>query len=1042
RVLDAETGGGADLTGDLACEPANLCYVIYTSGSTGRPKGVMVPHGAVSATLRWRLARYGLTPADCVLQNIAFTFDPSLWQIFGALLSGARLVLVPPGGHQDFSGLVRTIARERVTITDLAPSMLRAFLEQEGLDGCGSLRLLFAGGETLEPELARRFAARFPDAELYNIYGPTEAAIDASTWRCAPRPAAATLPIGAPISGKRLFVLGRDLEPAPIGVPGELYIGGAALARGYLGRPDLTAERFLPDPFSTEDPGARLYRTGDLVRHLADGLLDFVGRVDRQVKVRGFRIELGEIEAALGRHPRVREAVAAVRQDRAGEARLIAWFAPAWPSAPAELRALLSASLPAYMTPAALIGMAALPRTASGKVEREALPEPADLGAGAAAGGPETGFVAPASAHERTLAAIWRELLARDRVGVDDNFFDLGGHSLLLVRLQARIQQALGREVPLVDLFSYPTIRSMAAHLAAAESGTEGADNVAESAVTAAARRAGEQIAAFSRSGAAARAGGVSPAAGTAGATGAAAAVSALEGIAIVGMAGRFPGARDLTELWENLRAGKESIRRFSEDELLAAGIPAEMLARPDYVRARGALDEYDRFDAGFFDVAPSEAEALDPQHRLFLETAWAALESAGCDPARCGGPVGVFAGVSANTYLLSHLLDDPGALAAADASQAMLGGDKDFLATRVSYKLNLHGPSLTVQTACSTSLVAVHLACRSLLGRECDLALAGGVSLTVPQVAGYLYREGGIASPDGHCRAFDAGARGTVSGSGVGVVVLRRLADALAAGDPIRAVVLGTAINNDGAGKVGYTAPAVDGQAEVIAAAQRVAGVAPDDLTYVEAHGTGTPLGDPIEIAALRKAFLAGGARGADGTRGERRGFCAIGSVKTNIGHLDAASGVAGLIKTVLALEHREIPPSLHFTVPNPQIDFAASPFYVNAQLAAWPSTGAPRRAGVSSFGIGGTNAHAVLEQAPAAGVPSGPSRPHLLLLLSARSADALETMTDRLAGHLEAHPEISLADVAHTLQLGRRAMPHRRMLVVPATAGDDSAA
>jgi amino acid adenylation domain-containing protein len=1026
---DLDLAAGAD----LACGPANLCYVIYTSGSTGRPKGVMVPHAAVSATLRWRLSRFALTADDCVLQNIAFTFDPSLWQIFGALLSGARLVLVPPGGHQDFAGLVRTIARERVTITDLAPSMLRAFLEQQRLDRCGSLRLLFAGGEALEPELARRFAARFPDAELYNIYGPTEAAIDASTWRCAPRPAATTLPIGAPISGKRLFVLGHDLEPAPIGVPGELFIGGAALARGYLGRADLTAERFLPDPFSAGEPGARLYRTGDLVRHLADGLLDFVGRVDRQVKVRGFRIELGEIEAALARHPRVREAVVEVRQDRGGESRLIAWFAPDWPSAAVELRALLSESLPGYMAPAALIGLPALPRSASGKVDRETLPEPAEPLAGAAAGSPETRFAAPASAHERTLAAIWRELLARDQVGVDDNFFDLGGHSLLLVRLQARMQQALGSEVPLVDLFSYPSIRSMAAHLAAAGGGTNGAEEAAGDTVAAAARRAGEQVAAFSRSGAAA---------GGMGSTGATGAIDAMEGIAVVGMAGRFPGARDLAELWENLRAGKESIRRFSEDELLAAGVPAELLARPDYVRARGALDDYDRFDAGFFDIAPTEAEALDPQHRLFLETAWAALESAGCDPGRCGGPVGVFAGVSANTYLLSHLRDDPGALAAADASQAMLGGDKDFLATRVSYKLNLRGPSLTVQTACSTSLVAVHLACRSLLGRECDLALAGGVSLAVPQAAGYLYREGGIASPDGHCRAFDAQARGTVSGSGVGVVVLRRLADALAAGDPIRAVLLGTAINNDGAGKVGYTAPAVDGQAEVIAAAQRVAGIAPDDLSYVEAHGTGTPLGDPIEIAALRKAFLAGGAGGVGGTRGERRGFCAIGSVKTNIGHLDAASGVAGLIKTVLALEHREIPPSLHFTAPNPRIDFAASPFYVNAALAEWPSAGAPRRAGVSSFGIGGTNAHVVLEEAPAR-VASGPSRQRQLLLLSARSAGALEALTDRLAGHLEAHPELCLADAAHTLQVGRRALSHRRMLVVPdAGAGAPAAA
>jgi amino acid adenylation domain-containing protein len=1018
--LPGASDPGADLAGGPG--PANLCYVIYTSGSTGRPKGVMVPHAAAAATLRWRLARFALTPADCVLQNIAFTFDPSLWQIFGALLSGARLVLVPPGGHQDFAGLVRTIARERVTITDLAPSMLRAFLEQDGLDGCGSLRLLFAGGEALAPDLAARFAARFPGAALYNIYGPTEAAIDACTWHCAPRPAAATLPIGYPISGKRLAVLGRDLEPVPIGVAGELFIGGPALARGYLGRPDLTAERFLPDAAAgrTGDPGARGYRTGDLVRHLADGLLEFVGRVDRQVKLRGFRIELGEIEAALARHPRVREAVAMVSHGRTGEPLLAAWFAPDWPSAAAELRLLLGESLPGHMVPAALTGVAALPRTASGKVDRDALPEPAGQAggsAGAAAGGPASRFVPPVTALERTLAAIWQELLGRDRVGSDDNFFDLGGHSLLLVRMQARVQQALGSEVPLVDLFNYPSIGALAAHLSAgvaaggdasaAAAGREGGGepSAPSASVIAATLRAGEQIAAFARSGAA----------------------PALEPIAVIGMAGRFPGARDLDQLWENLRQGKESIRFFSADELLAAGVRRELLAHPDYVRARGALDDFDRFDAVFFDIAPREAEALDPQHRLFLESAWEALESAGCDPGRMHGPVGVFAGVSANTYLLSQLLGSPEALAAADASQTMLGSDKDFLATRVSYKLNLHGPSLTVQTACSTSLVAVHLACRALLGRECDLALAGGVSIAVPQAAGYLYREGGIASPDGHCRAFDAQARGTVAGSGVGVVVLRRLADALAAGDPIRAVLRGSAINNDGAAKVGYTAPGVDGQAEVIAAAQQLAGIGPDDVTYIEAHGTGTPLGDPIEIAALAKVF---------GAATSRRGFCAIGSIKTNIGHLDAASGVAGLIKTVLALEHREIPPSLHFTAPNPRIDFAASPFFVNASLAAWPGAGAPRRAGVSSFGIGGTNAHVVLEEAPAS-APSGPSRPLQLLPLSARTAAALEALSDRLAAHLAARPEVSFADLAHTLQLGRRAMSHRRVVVAADAAG-----
>jgi phthiocerol/phenolphthiocerol synthesis type-I polyketide synthase E len=374
--------------------------------------------------------------------------------------------------------------------------------------------------------------------------------------------------------------------------------------------------------------------------------------------------------------------------------------------------------------------------------------------------------------------------------------------------------------------------------------------------------------------------------------------------------------------------------------------------------------------------------------------------------------------------YVLRNVLANPEALMAGGENQAMLGGDKDFLATRLSYKLNLRGPSFTVQTACSTSLVATHLACRALLGRECDMALAGGVSAVVPQVAGYLYQEGGITSPDGHCRAFDAQAQGTVGGSGVGVVVLKRLSDALAAGDTIHAVIRGTAINNDGSQKVGYTAPGVDGQAGAIAAAQALAGVSPDEIGYVEAHGTGTPLGDPIEIAALTRVFRAGT---------ERQGYCAIGSIKTNLGHLDAAAGIAGLIKTTLVLERGEIPPSLHYREPNPRIDFASSPFFVNAGLRSWaggPEENGPRVAAVSSFGIGGTNAHAVLEQAPAP-APSGASRPLQLLALSARSAAALEAATDNLAAHLRRHPEVSLADAAFTLQVGRRLLSHRRVLV-----------
>ncbi|WP_437608191.1 type I polyketide synthase [Sorangium sp. So ce834] len=490
--------------------------------------------------------------------------------------------------------------------------------------------------------------------------------------------------------------------------------------------------------------------------------------------------------------------------------------------------------------------------------------------------------------------------------------------------------------------------------------------------------------------------------------------------LAIVGMAGRFPGARDVATFWQNLCAGVESVAILTDEELLAAGVDPALIARPDYVRARAVLDDIDLFDAELFGFTPREAAALDPQHRLFLECAWEAFENAGIDPERAGGPVGVYAGSSLSGYLTHLFPGGPRLQSAADVA-ALLALDKDFLTTRVSYKLNLEGPSIAVQTACSTSLVAVHLACQGLLTGECDLALAGGASIGVPQKVGYLYQEGAIASPDGHCRAFDAGARGTVGGSGVGVVLLKRLDDAIADRDAIIAVIKGSAVNNDGRAKVGYTAPRIEGQARVIRAAHAAAGVDAGSIDYVEAHGTGTPLGDPIEIAALTRAFRA---------TTDRKGFCAIGSAKTNVGHLDAAAGVAGLIKAALAVAHGRIPPSLHFRAPNPALDLENSPFYVAAELAAWTPEGAPRRAGVSAFGLGGTNAHVVLEQAPPP-PEMDPPRPCELLVLSARSGASLERLTDALAEHLEAHAELALGDVAHTQQLGRRAFAHRRAVV-----------
>jgi phthiocerol/phenolphthiocerol synthesis type-I polyketide synthase E len=492
-------------------------------------------------------------------------------------------------------------------------------------------------------------------------------------------------------------------------------------------------------------------------------------------------------------------------------------------------------------------------------------------------------------------------------------------------------------------------------------------------------------------------------------------------GIAIIGMAGRFPGARNVDEFWHNLRQGVESIRPFTAEELAASGVDEETLAHPSFVNAGAVMPDADAFDASFFGINSREAEIMDPQHRILLETAWEALENAGYDPESYRGLIGSFSGVGANTYYQQNLVTRPELLEILGRYSVMLACEREYAVTRVSFKLNLKGPSLSVNTACSTSGVTIHMACQSLLNGECDMALAGGAKIGVPLTAGYLYEEGGILSPDGHCRAFDAEARGTVSGSGVGMIVLKRLSEAIRDGDCIHAVIKGSAINNDGSQKVGFTAPSIQGQAAVIGEALAVADVSPDSIGYIEAHGTGTSLGDPIEMAALTEAFR---------QWTNRKAYCPIGSVKTNLGHLDAAAGVAGVIKAVLALEHEQIPPSLNFNQPNPEIDFENSPFYVNAELSAWPAGATPRRAGVSSFGLGGTNAHIILEEAPKI-EPSGPSKAYQLLVLSAKSDAALAQATRNLVEHLRQHSHLNLADVAYTLQTGRQALDHRRMVV-----------
>jgi amino acid adenylation domain-containing protein len=965
--------------------PETAAYMIYTSGSTGKPKGVINIHKGLVNRILWMQDEYRLTDNDRVLQKTPYSFDVSVWEFFWPLITGACIVMARPGGHRDNGYLIDTIVRHRITTMHFVPSMLNLFVGSEGLERISTLRQVMCSGEALPLALTERFFERLGQTKLHNLYGPTEASIDVTYWECKPDSTKNVVPIGRPIANTQMYILDEAMEPVPIGEEGELHIGGIGLARGYWNRPELTAERFVKNPFAAE-PGSRLYKTGDLARYMPDGAIEYLGRLDFQVKLRGFRIELGEIEAALLKHPGISETVIVASEEALEEKQLVAYIVAKAKtrSSVGELKAFLLASLPDYMVPSRFIYLEEMPLLPNGKVNRKALPQ--DLQER-----PELAemYVTAKTAAEKALVRIWSSLLKIKDVGIRDNFFDLGGNSLMAIRLAAELRKEFQREIPVVKVFQYPTIEKLAIGLSNGDSDSmkllEGAN---------------ERATRF-------RIGRLSGNPET-------------DGVAVIGMVGRFPGAPTLDRLWDNLINQVESITRFSPDDL-GPGIDAETKNAPNYVPTRGIIADADKFDAPFFGIGPLEAKVMDPQHRVFLELAWAALENAGYDPDRFPGMIGVFAGVGDNHYYTNNVLGYPDLIKTVGKMIVGYGNEKDYIATRASYCLNLTGPSVSANTGCSTSLLAVDHAFKSLIDFECDMALAGGVDIFFPQNSGQLYEEGGTFTQDGHCRPFDEQATGTMFCDGAGIVVLRRLEDAIAAGDRIYAVVRGVAKNNDGANKVSFLAPSVEGQAQVVALAQAQANTPAETISYIEAHGTGTPLGDPIEVEALTKAFRA---------TTNKTQFCYLGSIKGNIGHPTIASGVAGFIKAALSLYHEAIPSTLNFNKPNPKIDFANSPFIVVKDTHPWPRSARPRRAGVSSFGFGGTNVHAVLEEAPIT-PPSGPSRPKQLLLLSAKTEAALGRLRRQYIDFLKTNPDTDLADMAYTLTVGRRHHAFREAIV-----------
>ncbi len=957
-------------------------YILYTSGSTGIPKGVQMSENALVNLLKWQRKNSDAGVGTKTLQFAPLTFDVSFQEIFSTLTTGGTLFLVDDDLRLNPQALLEYIQEKGINRLFLPFVALQMLADTANFSSIfpDSIQEIMTAGEQLKitPQI-RQFFNQIPHAKLYNQYGPTEAHVvsalplqgNADQWPELPS-------IGFPIDHVELFVLNDQLELVNDQV-GELHIGGVCLAEGYLNKPELTAERFF-EWQHPEKGRIRVYRTGDLAKHLQNGEIEFLGRIDHQVKIRGHRVELGEIETLLARQPMIKDAVVIAAGKDTQDRKLVAYVLvdePKETNTVAIQRALRS-KLPDYMVPASIIPLDTFPKTSSGKVDRKSLPEPVFKR-------PELGvlYAEPKTLLQKKLVGVWIDLLNIDRVGIDDNFFELGGNSLLAQKSIVVLKRQHQIDLPITKLYQYGTVAAISNYLSNREQ-------------THAIKR--ESIVRTRKDNE--------------------------DPIAVIGFSGRFPGARNIAEFWDVLVEGKETTHFFTEAEL-DPSIPEAERSDANYVRARGIIDGAESFDEKLFGLSPVVADIMDPQQRIFLEICRDALEMTGHLPAIYEGIIGVYAGSGHNSYYLNNVLANPEIVNKIGSFQALSLNEKDYIASRVAYQLNLTGPAVSVFSACSTSLLAIAQAVDGLKNGQCDVALAGGVAIKSPVNSGHIYEEGAMFSDDGHCRPFDADAKGTVFSDGAGVVLLKRLSDAEKAGDRIYAVIKGIGINNDGSGKGSFTAPSPAGQAAAIAMALSDAGADASTIGYVETHGTATPLGDPIEIEGLQMAF----------GQQESKQYCRIGSIKSNMGHLTHAAGAAGFIKTALSLYFKVLPPSINYERPNPAIDFANSPFLVNDQLTVWESD-TPRRAGVSSFGVGGTNVHIILEEypdkpiEPTLPVPESESAPYLIGW-SAATETAAVSYAEKLAQYIEKQPASSLRDIAFTLHTTRQSLRYRNYVV-----------
>jgi len=977
-------------------------YIIYTSGSTGKPKGVVQLHYNVRRLFLACEKHFKFTDKDVWTLFHSYSFDFSVWEMWGALLYGGKLIIPTYLETRDLQKFYNLLNFHQVTVLNQTPS---AFYELAKIDTYGNkkldhLRYIIFGGEHLKIHQLKKWVSKYgiDTPELINMFGITEITVHATYKRITNDDLTNSISnIGKPLNDLTVYILDKNFNPLPIGIPGELYIGGNGLAKCYLNQPELTAQRFISNPFVSKNDRKHsynllLYKTGDVVRWLDNGELEYIGRNDNQIQLRGFRIELEEIESKLSSHPYIDNAVVlcnerslspteSINPDESSLKYLCAYYTINEKGHSNErlsnnlLREYMSGLLPDYMVPSYFVLLDNFPLTINGKIDKTALPDPYFIDRES-----NDMFIAPRNELEQKLCNIWQNLLGIEKVSINSNFFELGGNSILLIRLVAILKNELKLNLSLVDIFKYPNIKALVNSL----TGYQEASIVRKNSTR----------------------------------------PENNSEIAIIGYSGVFSGCDSIEQLWDNVLNGVDCITRLNVEDSFRLGVSKNLLERKEYIRATGLVADIDKFDAEFFGISASEAKFMDPQTRLFIEHSWKALEEAGYIGKRNDISIGVFAGAGKPTYLYDNLKKNS-TIQEEDYDWEMdTLADPRRLATLTSFYLNLNGPSIFLDTACSTSMVAIIEAAIHLQGGFCDLAITGGSTLYFPENFGYLYKNSMVGSSDGICAPFSQNASGIVPGSGVGVVVLKRLDDALKDRDTVYGVIKGFGINNDGKRKVGYVAPSVQGQKDCILAALESAKVPRESISYLECHGTGTKLGDSIEISALKETFTSNNPKTQN---------LFLGSIKANIGHTDTAAGIASFIKVCKMFETKKIPPQINCDVVNELINDESNAFNIAKQSQYWEVSESPRRAGITSLGIGGTNVHVILEEPSNSAQPSHstpstnmPSLPYLFSI-SAKSSYSLAEAKNKLLSYLKNSNSEDFQNIAYTLHTAREEFSNR---------------